>query len=138
MARIEGRERVALDMGELYGMMAGGSPGGDKPAMAITGQEGFFAPAGSVGPNRPQRNHNPWDLRGWPGYPQDDGGFSVFPSDEVGWEKLYIDLRTHAARYPNQTLLEFVSGDGNGWPCYAPACDGNEPQRYARRWGTRD
>lgn len=100
----------------------------EKLAQAIAQQEGFGAdPA-----NRPTRNHNPGDLRGWPGYPRDAEGFSVFPSEDVGWEKLHVDLMVHSRQYPQQTLAQFVAGDGKGWPGYAPASDGNDTDAYIR------
>ena len=98
-------------------------------ALAIGHQEGFFAPG--AGLNRPQRNHNPGDLRDWPGYPADEGGFSIFPDDATGWEKLKLNLTNHAAWNPQQTILEYIGGDGRGWPGYAPASDGNDPVAYA-------
>lgn len=104
----------------------------EKLAHAIAKEEGFFDPIGPDGPNRPQRNHNCGDLRNWPGYPTDAGGFSIFPDDETGWAKLREDIEHHAARFPSQTLPVFISGDGkpDGWPGYAPASDHNDPAAY--------
>lgn len=95
-------------------------------AAAIANQEGFGAPGA-----RPTRNHNPGDLRNWPGYPTDSGGFSIFPDDETGWAKLREDLMNHSRHYPDQTIEQFVSGDGDGWPGYAPASDHNDSAGYA-------
>ena len=103
----------------------------NKLALAISHEEGFFAPVIVGAPNRPQRNHNPGDLRDWPGYPADEGGFSIFPDDATGWEKLKLNLTNHAARNPQQTISEYIGGDGKGWPGYAPASDGNDPVAYA-------
>lgn len=109
-------------------------------ARAMAEQEGF-----GVAGARPTRNHNPLDLRGWPGYPADEGGFTVFPDDETGWAKAEEDLANHVSRYPLQTLLGFIAGgayphptsDGGTveayWPGYAPASDGNDPALYAAR-----
>jgi len=98
----------------------------DGMAKAIAEQEGFGVPGA-----RPTRNCNPGDLRSWPGYPQDDGGFSIFPDDATGWEKLHLDLTNHAAHYPDQTIEQFIAGDGAGWPGYAPASDANDSAGYA-------
>lgn len=95
---------------------------------AIAEQEGYFS---SIPSSRPRRNHNPGDLRNWPGFPTDAGGFAIFSDDAFGWTALKTDLRNHAAHYPDQTLLEFIAGDGKGWPGYAPANDGNDPSAYA-------
>ena len=97
-------------------------------ARAIAQQEGFGVPGA-----RPTRNHNCGDLRGWPGYPVDEGGFSIFPDDETGWAKLREDIGNHANRWPGQSLGAFVGGDGtiNGWTGYAPASDSNDPVAYA-------
>lgn len=100
-------------------------------ANAVASNEGFFDHIGDAGPNRPQRNLNPGDLRGWPGFPADPGGFTVFPSLAEGWNRLLMDITNHAAAHPNQTLLEFVAGDGASWPGYAPASDGNDSAGYA-------
>lgn len=97
-------------------------------ASAIAKEEGA-----SVAGSRPWRNNNPGDLRNWPGVPTDGDGFSVFPSLEDGWNALLEDIRNHAAKYPNQTLLQFIAGDGKGWPGYAPASDSNNPVSYAVR-----
>ncbi|MGH9507301.1 MAG: hypothetical protein ACRD13_10290 [Terriglobales bacterium] len=100
-------------------------------AWAIARAEGY-----PVSGSRPQRNRNPGDLRAWPGVPRDKDGFSIFPSDEAGFRALITDLRNHARAYPDQTLAQFVGGDG-AWPGYAPASDGNDPEAYAAnlaRW----
>jgi len=99
-----------------------------KLADAIQHEEGYGPPEA-----RPTRNCNPGDLRDWPGYPVDDGGFSVFPDYETGRAKLEMDLANHAARWPGQSLAAFIAGDGQprGWPGYAPASDSNDPAGYA-------
>lgn len=89
--------------------------------------EGYFG-----GPNsRPARNRNPGDLRGWPGYPQDAEMFTVFDSDLIGWMKLSEDFNNHCRSYPDHTFLDWIAGDGHGWPGYAPARDHNDPVSYA-------
>ena len=98
---------------------------------AIARQEGYFDSFKSSGLNRPQRNNNPGDLKGWPSYPTDQEGFSIFPSLEIGIEKLITDITNHSKEYPNQTLFEFVAGDGHGWNGYAPASDSNDTSSYA-------
>ena len=101
-------------------------------AAEIARQEGFGPPDA-----RPTRNHNPGDLRNWPGYPADAEGFSIFPDAATGWAKLREDLTNHAARWPGQTLLAFIAGNGvlappsAVWPGYAPASDSNDPVSYA-------
>lgn len=95
-------------------------------ADAISQQEGFGIPGA-----RPTRNHNCGDLRNWPGYPVDDGGFAIFPDDATGRAKLEMDLRNHAASWPDQSLFQFIAGDGDKWPGYAPASDANDSAGYA-------
>lgn len=98
----------------------------DALVRAIAEREGFGVPGA-----RPTRNHNPGDLRGWPGCATDARGFSIFPDDETGWAKLRMDVANHAARCPAQSLLQFVGGDGDSWPGYAPASDANDVAGYA-------
>ena len=102
-----------------------------KMAEAIAIQEGF-----QVEGSRPQRNHNPGDLRSdgivWQGQTGNDaGGFCIFATDEDGWRALRLDLQNHSKHYPNQSLTDFIKGDGNGWPGYAPASDHNSSLQYA-------
>ena len=104
----------------------------DRLARAIAEQEGFFAPIGPGGSNRPQRNSNPGDLRGWFPYPADAEGFTVFPDDETGWAALRQDITNHAKKYPDQSLYGFIAGEGE-WTGYAPASDGNNPVEYSRK-----
>jgi len=105
----------------------------DALARAIAKEEGFFDPIGPKGPNRPQRNHNPGDLRcEWFPYPNDPGGFVVFPNDETGWAALRQDITNHAKKYPDQSLYGFIAGEGE-WTGYAPASDGNNPVEYSRK-----
>ena len=98
----------------------------NKLADAIETQEGYGVPG-----TRPTRNNNCGDLRNWPDYPTDADGFSIFPDSATGRAKLELDLTNHAAHYPDQTLEQFIAGDGDGWPGYAPASDHNDPVAYA-------
>lgn len=119
--------------------------------------EGYFDPIGPEGPNRPQRNRNPADLRDsvWLGQDGNDAEkFCIFrPFDGTdfpesgelvaemksigarsldfwGYRAARLDVTNHAAKYPGQTLLQFVAGDGD-WPGYAPASDANDSAAYA-------
>lgn len=104
----------------------------DAIAEAQARREGFYgAPA-----DRPRRNHNPGNIRAcagvtWQGQTGADPDFCVFADDAHGWRALKLNIAHHAANYPQQTLLEYIAGDGKGWPGYAPASDGNDPQSYA-------
>lgn len=90
----------------------------EKLKRAIARQEGFYV-QGSLA----QRNHNPGNLRRWQGYPTVKG-FAVFPTDEVGFEKMEKNLRTYCKRWPQITLREAIAK-------WAPASDGNAPAIYA-------
>lgn len=103
----------------------------ERLAQSIAKQEGFF-----VEGSRPQRNHNPGDLRAngieWEGQAGTDAnGFCIFDDDNAGWRALRLDLQHHSARYPQQSLTQFIMGDGAGWSGYAPASDHNSPLAYA-------
>ncbi len=100
---------------------------------AIATQEGFYV-AGS----RPQRNNNPCDLRAdgivWKGQSGTDAaGFCIFDTVEDGWRAGRLDVQNHSKHYPDQSLYEFIGGDGkeNGWTGYAPAKDHNSPLQYS-------
>lgn len=103
----------------------------EKFALAIETMEGAFEEG-----SRPQRNNNPGDLRfdgiEWDGQTgTDTAGFCIFENYAAGHRALRVDLQHHSIRYPNQTITQFIAGDGNKWTGYAPASDHNSPLQYA-------
>jgi|SRR5690348_16030122 len=86
-------------------------------AAAIAYAEGYGPPAA-----RPTRNNNPGDLKNWPGVPTDSGGYSIFPSAQVGWDALEQQLASIASGQssyysPDMTLAQmgeiWAGGDSN-------------------------
>ena len=58
-------------------------------AAAIATAEGANV-VGSI----PYRNFNPGDLVGWPGYPSDLNGYTIFPDSASGWNALEEQLNS--------------------------------------------
>ena len=104
-----------------------------KVMLGVAYSEGYFDFNDlTKGLNRPQRNNNPGDLRGWPGFPMDGGRFSKFPDAPTGWSRLRCNIYNHALTYRNHTLLDWIGGKSeDNWPGYAPATDGNDPVAYS-------
>jgi hypothetical protein len=76
-------------------------------ADAIARFEGFYT-AGS----RPQRNHNPGDLKfaGQSGaVGQDSAGFAIFPDDATGFQALYNQLNKYVRDFPGYSLLQIMA-----------------------------
>lgn len=74
-----------------------------KLAEIIAEMEGFYKPG-----SRPNRNHNPGDLRHAPHVlKQDEAGIGVEPDDASGWADLEHQIKLDAAR--GLTLAEFIN-----------------------------
>lgn len=121
------RDRDVWTMEDLVDALAG----------AIARQEGFYV-AGS----KAQRNHNPGNLRPWPGCRLAVAdGMIRFASDADGWRQLRAQVRKNIGR--DLTLAEFFGGQRDesgavipgGYYGYAPAADKNDPSGYARTVG---
>lgn len=86
---------------------------------AIATMEGFYK-AGS----RAQKNHNPGNLRASSlASGRDQGGYSTFATDDLGWAGLKRQIGLDAGR--GKTVSAFIYG-------YAPQADGNNPSNYLK------
>jgi hypothetical protein len=104
-------------------------------ALAIQKYEGFIPPSPDY-PNgsRSYRNHNPGNFRFTDtmkelgAVSQDDKGFCIFPSYEIGFNSLCSFLKMAVdgklIYNPNGSISDFFH-------LYAPEGDGNEPNAYA-------
>ena len=100
-------------------------------AVAISEMEGYTKD-GSLA----QRNHNPGNLRWWPGTRNVDG-YAFFATPQDGWRALRRQVLTNVNR--GLTLLTFFAGQRDehgevikgGYHGYAPRADGNYPLQYA-------
>ena len=76
-------------------------------ANAIAQFEGFDVPG-----SRPQRNHNPGDLKyaGQPGATgHDAGGFAIFPDVATGFQALYNQLQKYVNDFPQYSILQIMA-----------------------------
>jgi hypothetical protein len=97
-------------------------PGGSL-SDAIAHQEGFYAKGGT--PNRPQRNHNPGNIKmghfaeshGAIGH---DGPFAIFPSDAVGMAALNTLLASpaYAGLSVDQAITKYAPPSENNTAAY--------------------
>lgn len=88
-----------------------------KLARAIAQQEGFF-----VKGTKPQRDHNPGDLKHGPRITGWDGEIGIEPSDDAGWSDLERQIQLDAER--GLTLAQFIGK-------FAPPCE-NDTNVYLR------
>lgn len=99
----------------------------DEWAKAIAEFEGFYT-SSSVA----RRNNNPGNLRIPGDAGQDDRGFGIFSTPELGWDALKKDLSAKVRKYPDFTLLQIMTRYLGGNPA-APAVTGEgNPFNYAR------
>lgn len=92
-------------------------------SLAIARYEGYFL-TGSIA----QMNHNPGNLRSWPGMPIYNG-YARFPNSMDGWRALWQEIIDNIDR--NLTLIQFFAGKPGVYSGYAPADDRNKPLQYA-------
>jgi hypothetical protein len=92
---------------------------------AIATEEGFYAPIGPAGPNRPQRNNNPADLE-WKPWMKEcmslngDPRFAVFPSVAWGFTALrkLLQFPLYKGKTISQAINTFAPGVENDTKTY--------------------
>lgn len=105
----------------------------EQLALAISAHEGWITPGtpGFPDGSRSYRNNNPGNLRSSPFQVAVVGGFSMFKTDFDGWYALLYDLKckatgkTSTGLNGNSTIKDLIYK-------WAPALDGNRPDKYVQ------